>query len=86
LAASGTVSKPSSIHRIETQRPPEHCPGIGCAVPENAVERFDITLFQSPSAIVFVPMCWRQGRSAFVSPYAWWPTTSRIGFDRPLAR
>ena len=56
------------MYMIETQRPAVHCPGIGCAVPENAPARFDISLFQSPSAMVFVPMCRRHGRSAFVSP------------------
>ena len=72
---------PSSRYQIGTP-----LPGSGWPVPENASQRLYISLFQSPSAITFEPMCCAHGRSLGFDGYGWKETVSRIGAVRPLAR
>ena len=61
-------------------------PGTGWAVPAKASWSVSTSLFKSPSAIVR-PVVWiRNGRSRKPFWYTCWPTVSKSGSIRPLAR
>ena len=67
MAGATVVWNPNSVYQSDT--PP--LPGSGWPVPLNASHRLYISLFQSPSAITFEPMCLRHGRSDPLVPYGW---------------
>src|SRR4051794_516741 len=69
-----------------TQSTSQPGPGTGCGVPPKASWSDCTSLLQSPSAIT-VPVVWiRNGRSRKEFWYACWPTVSKSGRLRPLAR